>query len=346
MIHLESAHPLGTADEIIRSYSRLVHYVAKRFRWALSPSLQYDDLVSEGMAGLLKAYKKFDESKGFKFTTIATSMIQWEIQKHLRDREQVMSVPRSLYVLAGEISRQKLIDESPSEIAKILSCTEKKVEEALRYLKLKIRSLDQPLPGQDDDKMTIRDTITHTDDISKIVTQDFLESLTEREQQLVQLRLAGVTQKDIGKSLRLSQVQISRIQAKIAEKLQHYMEVDNMSAAKITKDEYLELKSQNKSDPEIRLMFKIGEPTLTRLKKEWDVTGMRKVVQHKKSEGTKKPAAKEVAAAPLITHSSEPALVSETRSQPLRDELNIVKQIVERLERENELLRALLKNYL
>jgi RNA polymerase sigma-B factor len=69
-------------DHVVRANQPLVHYVLKRFDYADEP---YEDLVQVGNLGLLKAAQAFDPSRGVRFSTYATSMIEGELRHHLRD---------------------------------------------------------------------------------------------------------------------------------------------------------------------------------------------------------------------------------------------------------------------
>lgn len=343
---MQAFHLLGDADDVVQDYSRLVHHVAKRFKWALSPSLEYSDLVSEGTIGLLKAYNGFDPDRGVKFVTFATRMIQWQIQRHLKEFERTLSVPSTLYELAGKILRHRLNDLPPSEIAKKLDSSEERVQEALDYLQLKLDSIDRPLPGTDNEKITIQDMIPTLDDQSGVEVREFLRSLTNRERQLVELRLSYATQREIGKVLNCSQVHVGRIQESIGEKYKRFMEVEDL--AKLTKEKYLELKAQGKNDPEIRSIYGIGEPSFVRQKKEWGVFGMRKVSPGKAFEVSSRPATNEAIPEKPAIQAAPPASPAPDNSvlQRMRSELESAKSIVASFERENQLLRALLKNYL
>ena len=76
-------------DDLIKSNTGLVHWQAKRFAWC---GAAYDDLVQEGMLGLLIAAQKFDPTRGVKFSTYATWWVRQRIgrcaDKHIKDTHQ------------------------------------------------------------------------------------------------------------------------------------------------------------------------------------------------------------------------------------------------------------------
>lgn len=334
---------LGHKDTVIRSHMKLVHYVAKRFKWSLSTTTSYEDLIGEGTIGLIKAFHNYDpvrfDGRVTQFTTYAVPMIGWEIQKYLRDRGLAFSVPRSLYSLAGSILKNGLSDSTAGEVAARLGCSEEAATEAIRYLRSRdVVSLEKP--AGEEGNTTIRDLIPYSEDDTRTFVVEFLRTLSKKERKLVNLRAAGYTQQEIGIKLRCSQMHISRMLAAVGNKLEKYhgSEVSDLAVGKLTKDKYFDLKHQDKSDLEIRNMFGIGEATLTRLKKEWGVAGLRRVAVRKEAESP-----------PVATLNIDPAAaapIPESGVQRLRDELEGIKPVLERLERENELLRALLKNYL
>lgn len=342
--------PLHADDEFVRSHSRLVHHVAKRYKWALrSSSLDYSDLVGEGTVGLLKAYRNFDVSKGFEFSTYAVPMIRWEIQRYLRDKGgQLIRAPRDLYELGGKIIRENLKYSTPEEVSAELGCSHQKAREALDYIHMNVDSIDRPLLGLDNDKVVVQDLIPVEDDRSGVEISDFIQSLTEREQEFLRLRLSGTTQHEIGKVLGCSQVQAGRMQVKIGEKYKRFMGVETLSEPSkpptktLTKAEYLKLKEQDKSDPEIRTLYALTDSALSRLKKEWGVVGMRKAVPQKSKREEVDP---ESMPGQLPTLVDPPTLVPRQIQYDPGSNPELERRL-ERAERENGLLKALLKLYL
>jgi RNA polymerase sigma factor (sigma-70 family) len=331
---MKDVHPLGSVDEFVGAHIGLVRHIAKRFKWALSPSLDFEDLVSEGSIGLIKAYNKFDQSKEGTFRTFVANMVQWEIQGHLRKYGQLLYTPEPLYRLAGSILRQGLKTAAPVNVAEKLFCSVDKAREALDYLNLRIEELNRPLPGTDDEKRSISDKVPVVDDLSGIEVRDFLRTLTKRERKLLELRMSGVPQRELFKGMRRSFSEISDMQVDIGKKFNRYMEVDRLAVSELTKGKYLELKDkQDKTDKEIRTMFGIGEARFSKIKRSWGLAGMKRA--------SFQPALVESETVD-VTAAPSP-LFQKNQSQ---DELHEAKRRLEILERENKLLKALLKHYL
>ena len=187
-----------------------------------------DDLYQLGCLGFLKAVKGFDFSYGVKFTTYAVPMIAGEVMRFLRD-DGTLKVSRSLKALAAKVTAY--IEE-----AKAMHGTSPTVEElATRFavepqeIVYAIGSAKMPvsLSGKDEgeergveliDRIPAKENID--DVIDKILLKDAIESLTEREKKIVMLRyFRDKTQSDVAQVLGISQVQVSRLENKILQKL-------------------------------------------------------------------------------------------------------------------------------
>lgn len=188
-----------------------------------------DDLFSEGSIGLLKAYRGFDESKGFAFSTYAVPYIKGYAQRFIRDKAKVVRVPRSAFDLSSRITKEGCDDLSPEEIANKLNEPLAKVNMAL-LSRLNIDSTDRPVSDDESKDITIGDMLSIETDFTDVLVNDFMNCLNEREQKLLELKLNGETQSSIGKALHCSQVQISRLLKKIGEKYRKYEEGNLMAS--------------------------------------------------------------------------------------------------------------------
>lgn len=80
-------------NELVEKNMGLVYYIARSFQKSTTGGIEYDDLVQEGMVGLVKAARAFDESKGFLFSTYAGNCIQKEILAYMkRQRKHKRSI--------------------------------------------------------------------------------------------------------------------------------------------------------------------------------------------------------------------------------------------------------------
>jgi RNA polymerase sigma factor (sigma-70 family) len=261
---------LGYKDEIIKSYMGLACNVAKRFRWAASwaAHIDFQDIVSEAYIGLLKAFDKFD-GRVQRFEAYAVPMIQWEIQDFIRRHGQPIRVSDKMYRLLGAIFRNDLHQASPAEIANRLGCAELDAARALKcWRDGKAVSLDSPLPSEDGEgDSNLHDFIGHDSDLTSAVVGEFMAELDTDEREFVQIRAAGE---------RIEQpILLRTVQTKLAAYLGlEESEVQQMSL-ELTKEKYMELKKQERSDESITRDFGLGKSALYRLKRKWGLTSAR-----------------------------------------------------------------------
>jgi RNA polymerase sporulation-specific sigma factor len=210
---------------------KLVHNVAKKYRHQADGSFSYDDIVSEATIGLIQAFHKYDPSKfeggAIQFSTYAVPTIIGAIRRFLRDKKGSLKISRELYTLTGHVLKNDLLGAPATEISEKLECSLLEAESVTQYLyHSNVVSMDQHLsPGSGEDSVqSIVDVIKIFPDLTEIHVQDFLGSLNVKERMIVEMRMDGKSQYQIGDVLHLSQVQISRLLVKIGVKLNRYME--------------------------------------------------------------------------------------------------------------------------
>ncbi len=214
------------AKEIIfKENSPLIKSIIKRF---CNKGIEYDDLYQIASIGFLKAINNFDENFGVKFSTYSVPMVIGEIKRFIRDNGAI-KVSRCLKILANKINRfifqyQTENSNSPSIeiIAKEFKVSEDDVVLALDSVKMPL-SLYEKFDDEDE-KQELIDKIPSLDDedkmIEKIQISSVIESLNERERKIIVLRyFRDRTQGEIAECLGVSQVQISRLENKILEKI-------------------------------------------------------------------------------------------------------------------------------
>ncbi|MDH6430263.1 MULTISPECIES: sigma-70 family RNA polymerase sigma factor [unclassified Paenibacillus] len=218
---------LGYKDEIIQRHIRLVHSIAKQYKHRCNASIGYDDLISEGTIGLIKAFHRFDpEGYGgapVKFSTYAGSYIRGMIQQLLERHSSSVRTPKAIYYAAAKIMRCK--HSSPEEIAKELQMDQKLVNQTLEYLQGGgIRSLDQAVNAELETDLTLLDVLGKDDDQTEMLTEEFAAFLDTREYAIMTLLLRGKGQLEIAEMLNVSQSYTSRLLARIKHKLQSYIQ--------------------------------------------------------------------------------------------------------------------------
>lgn len=221
----------GLRDELVVVHLNLVRFLAVRFANRGEP---LDDLVQVGTVGLLKAIDRFDTDRGVEFTTYATPTIVGEIKRYFRDKGWAVKVPRRLQELNLAVNRasDKLAIElgrSPTvaELATHLNAGEDEILEAQELGQAyNLLSLDSEVSGENDKKsQTLADTVGVADEGLKLLEDRAnldraFSVLNGRERVIIYLRFyESVSQTEIAKRLNVSQMHVSRLQAKALEKL-------------------------------------------------------------------------------------------------------------------------------
>lgn len=208
-------------DEFIESNLGLVHACATRFK---GKGIEYDDLYSAGCVGLIKATDHFEPERGLCFSTYAVPVILGEIRRLFRDGGTV-KVSRGLKELSLKINRtikdfrdKNGFEPTILQIAEIMNLEPQQVAEA-------INAGTQPLSLTADNESGEKqidipvappeEKLTELMALRQIITE-----LDKTEQQIIILRFfKNKTQSETGKILNMSQVQISRKEKKILEKM-------------------------------------------------------------------------------------------------------------------------------
>ena len=203
----------------------LVHACANRFR---GRGVEYDDLYQIASIGFLKAVNNFDEKFGVKFSTYSVPMIIGEIKRYMRDNGAI-KVSRSLKILANKINKyvseyQSKNSDSPSieHIAEKFCVTSDEVVMAMDSSKMPLSIFDKY--EDEEDSPELLEKLPTSDDEEKILTNihlnSIIENLSDRERTIISLRyFSDKTQGEIAKSLGVSQVQVSRLENRIIEKI-------------------------------------------------------------------------------------------------------------------------------
>lgn len=201
-------------------YDGLIYSVINKY----SRRYDKDDLYQVGMLGLIQAYKNYKDNLNTKFSTYAYYYILGEVNKYIRE-EGSLKVSRDLIRLgqsilkAREVMEQRLGREPTNlEIALFLEIDEEKVSMALLSLE-KVKSLDY----QETESEEMYNFIKVDEDLMNAEILDLkeaLDNLDNNEQELIKARYFDeLTQMETSRELGISQVQVSRKEAKILEKL-------------------------------------------------------------------------------------------------------------------------------
>ncbi len=215
---------LKARDKLCQENMGLVYKVAARFS---KMGVDMEDIVQTGAMGLLKAIDNFEVSFGVKFSTYAVPMIIGEIRRFLRD-DGIIHVSRNLKTIAyhaykarEELSRNLLREPTIEEIARKCEVEPCELMEALEATQAPDSINREMFDGS---KEEISDSLKSEDTeekiIDKIFVQNILNGLKPKERQIMVLRyFCGKTQSEISDVVGVSQVQVSRIEKKVIERL-------------------------------------------------------------------------------------------------------------------------------
>ena len=215
--------------KIIEENNGLIWSIVKRFHGRGEP----EDLYQIGAIGLLKCIEKFDFSYEVKFSTYAVPMIMGEIRRYLRDDGSI-KISRGLKELSYRISKlqEQTIKEygmelSVSEIACSLNVEVEEVILAIESGK-DVESLNARRNSKDETDNVIN-RIAGSDCSEKmlesIILKEELSHLDIKERQIIFLRyFKDETQTEIARKIGISQVQVSRIEKKVLQKMKNNMQ--------------------------------------------------------------------------------------------------------------------------
>ncbi|MFA4964161.1 MAG: sigma-70 family RNA polymerase sigma factor [Thermoleophilia bacterium] len=140
-----------TLDELVRRNQNLLHYILKRFSYASEP---YEDLLQVANLGLIKAAQRFDVTRGVRFSTYATALVDGELRHHLRD-SLLLRQPRWVKKVYAEIQAKSSelmhrLGRPPelAELAEALNINEAGILEVMNlYARIDLHSQNEPFGG-------------------------------------------------------------------------------------------------------------------------------------------------------------------------------------------------------
>lgn len=223
---------------LVQANLRFVVRVALQYR---NQGLPLEDLINEGNLGLIKAARKFDETKGFKFISYAVWWIRQSILQALAEDTRVVRVPINRVNMLGRIGRthemlQQAFEREPTS-EEIAECMEMSEVELSRMYQIpgKLLSLDSAI--SDSEKCTLLE-ITANDDFSapdhqvneeslRMDLDKVFRSLTGREAEILKMyfgidRQGPMTFEEIGKKMKLTRERVRQIKEKALVSLRHH----------------------------------------------------------------------------------------------------------------------------
>lgn len=217
-----------TREEVIHRYIHLVKYVAGRVSVNLPPNVELNDLISDGVIGLIDAIEKYDDERGVKFETYAITRIHGAILDALRALDWV---PRAVRQKAREIERlqhelESRMGRSPTEqeLAERLGVTVKELDTTLQRVRgTSVLSLEEFIPNERGSAIPLLDTLRGDgSEIGAAFEQSEIrdalvkavDALPPQERTVISLYyFEGQTLKEIKAELGVSESRVSQIHA-------------------------------------------------------------------------------------------------------------------------------------
>jgi RNA polymerase sigma-B factor len=217
--------------EIIERYLPMARRLAARYN---NPHESREDLVQVASLGLVAAVDRFDPERGAAFPSFAIPTILGEIKRHFRNTGWSVHVPRGAQELAQRVDRASCEITTrigrPPRVSEIAEFLEIGVEDVVVGLDAGTAhyaaSLDAPMAGADaDDPHTLADGLGHDDEgldlvDAKLSFSATIDLLPYLEKTALRLRLEhGLKQSEIGERMGCSQMQVSRLLRRAADRL-------------------------------------------------------------------------------------------------------------------------------
>lgn len=239
---MECQSPVIHKEKIVEKYIPLVKYLASRIMLGKTKYIEYEDLVSYGIVGLLDAINRYDPAKGMKFSSYATLRIRGamidEIRKNRPISKGAMDKLAKYNESVERLQNRFMREPSLKEIAIDLNVTEAEVSQVENYINyMSITSLESVIYSDDDD-VTLMETLEDKDSVSPEDSLEYkekleilsegIEKLKEKDKLILKLYYyEKLTLKEIGQVLEVSESRVCQLHSRAIRNLRVIMQKNN-----------------------------------------------------------------------------------------------------------------------
>lgn len=226
---MSGAYDMDVREELIKKNIPLVKYIASKVIIGKGKYLEYEDLISYGMIGLMDAINKYDDTKGMKFSTYAAIRINGsiidEIRKNSPISKRAIDKLNKYNKVVEELQSKLLREPSDEEISSKMGVSIKEINDIRGYVNyISMMSLETILYGEDED-MSLLNSIEDTKspspqkNLEEKEKLDYLkmalENLKDRDKLILNLYYYdGLTLKQVGDVLKVSESRVCQLHSR------------------------------------------------------------------------------------------------------------------------------------
>ncbi len=231
-------------NQLVQANLRFVVKIAKEYQGQGLPLI---DLINEGNLGLIKAAKRFDETRGFRYISYAVWWIRQSILQALAEQARVVRLPLNRVGLINKVNQiirdlEQQYNREPTaeEISNILKISGEDVNQAINNGNFHL-SLDQPFSGSDEGNM--KDLLSNpnsqspdADLIKESLSMEIrrvLKTLSPREEEIIKMYFGvdydrPLTLEEIGDRMKLTRERVRQIKERALVRLRHQSRSQNL----------------------------------------------------------------------------------------------------------------------
>lgn len=224
-------------ERLVKANLRFVVSVAKQYQ---NQGLSLGDLINEGNLGLIKAAKRFDETRGFKFISYAVWWIRQSILQALAEQSRIVRLPlnrvgalNKIGKKFSELEQQYEREPTAAELAEQLDMSIAEISETIKISGRHL-SVDAPFVNGEDNRLL--DILPNEQqpppdselmrESLRVEVQQVLNSLSEREAEVIRLYFGlddyqALTLEEIGEKFNLTRERVRQIKEKAIRRLRH-----------------------------------------------------------------------------------------------------------------------------